>query len=162
MARATSCLVGQLALGLARPVIGLAHDVGDAADLDRQLLAIVRQPRALVDDAGDGGRLERLEPMLLDDRGDHPGIGVVVLGGAGDGVVEIGLHLEEPGKVGIVGRQQVVELAVADQHHAHVERDRLGIERLRGHRTEARRLGRLLDADLASLEGALQGLPGEG
>ena len=88
-------LGGDLALGLARPVVGLAHDVGDAADLDRQLLAVVRQPRALVDEAGDAGRVERLEPVLLDDRGDQPGVGVVVLGGAGDGVVEIGLHLEE-------------------------------------------------------------------
>ena len=148
-----------LALGLARPVVGLAHDVGDAAELDRQLLAVVGQPRALVDDARNARRIERLQPMLLDDRRDQPRIGVVVLRGALDGVVEIGLHLEQAGEVRIERRQHVVELAVAEQHDLDVEGDRLGIERLRG--DEACRLRRLLDANLARLDGALQRLPGE-
>ena len=60
-----------LALGLARPVVGLAHDVGDAPELDRQLLAVVGQPRAFVDDAGDARRVHRLETVLLDHRCDQ-------------------------------------------------------------------------------------------
>ena len=148
-----------LALGLGGPVVRLAHDVGDAAELDRELLAVVGEPGALVDDARHGGRVERLEAVLLDHRRDQPRVGIVVLRRALDGVVEVRLHLEEPREVGIVGGQQIVELAIAEQHHLEVERDRLGIERLR--RDQARHLGRLLDADLARLDGALQSLPGE-
>ena len=129
MARATSCARGHLALRLARPVVGLAHEVGNAADLDRQLLAIVGQARAFVDDARHAGRIERLQPVLLDDRGDQARVGVVVLARARDGVVEVGLHLEEAGEVRIVRGQQVVELAIAEQDHLHVERNGLGVER---------------------------------
>jgi len=61
---------GQLALGLAGPVVGLARDVGNAADLDRKLLAIVGQPRPLIDQAGDAGSVERLRPgRSASDRG---------------------------------------------------------------------------------------------
>ena len=47
-----------------RPVVGLAHDVGDAADLDRQLLAVVGQPRAFVDEARDAAGVDRLQLVL--------------------------------------------------------------------------------------------------
>ena len=151
---------GDLALGLLCPIVGLAHDVGDAAELDRQLLAVVGQPGALVDDAGDTRGVHRLQAMLLHHRRDQPRVGVVVLRGALDGVVEIRLHLEEAREVGIVGRQQIVELAIAEQHHLDLERDRLGIEGLG--RDEAGRLDGLLDADLARLDGSLERFPGKG
>ena len=45
----------------AGPVVGLAHEVGDAADLDRELLAVVGQPRAFLDHARDRRRIDRLQ-----------------------------------------------------------------------------------------------------
>ena len=116
---------GHLALGLARPVVRLAHEIGDAADLDGQLLAVVGQARALVDDARDAGCIDGLQAVLLDDRCDQAGIGVVVLGRAGDGVVEVGLHLEEAREVRIVRGEQIVELPVAEQDDLDVERNGL-------------------------------------
>ena len=116
---------GHLALGLARPVVGLAHQIGDASDLDGQLLAVVGQARAFVDDARDAGCIDGLQAVLLDDRCDQARVGVVVLGRAGDGVVEVGLHLEEAREVRIVRGEQVVELPIAEQHDLDVERDGL-------------------------------------
>ena len=148
-----------LAARLARPVVGLAHDVGDAADLDRQLLPVAGQPRALLEDARDRRGIERLQAVRRRDRGHDPRIVAIVRLRAADRVVEIRLHLEQPGEVGIVLAEHVVQLPVADQHHLDVERDRLGIERLR--RDQAGRLRRLLDPDLAGLDRPLQRLVGE-
>src|SRR4029450_12710910 len=120
--------------------------------------------------------------MLLDDGRDQARIGVVVLCRAGDGVIEVGLHLEETREVRIVRGQQIIKLPVAEQDDLHIEWNGLGIEALRGYEAgrlgwvlernargieawaayEAGRLGWLLDANLAPLDGALQGLPGKG
>ncbi len=99
--------------------------------------------------------------MLRDNRRDDPRISEIVLCRPRDGVVEIGLDLEEPAEIGVEGREQVVELAIAEQHHLYVERNRLRIERLGGDHSEPKTLERLLDADLARLDGALQRFPGE-
>jgi len=56
--------------------------------------------------------------------------------------------------------QQVVHLAIADQHHLERARQRLGLQRQRP--APALRLGRRLDADLARAQAALEAFPRKG
>ena len=80
------------------------------------------KPRAFVDEARDAGGVDGLQAVLFDDRGDQTGIGVIVLTRTGDGVVEIGLHLEQAREIGVVRGQQIVKLAIAEQNHPEIER----------------------------------------
>src|SRR5690606_21119828 len=149
---------GHLAGGHARPVVGLTDQIGDAADLDRQLFTIVGEPRAFLDHSGHARGVDWLQLVLLHDRGDDARVGEVVLIRPRNRVVEIGLNFEEATEVGIESGEQVIELAIPEQHDLDVERNGFRIERLGRDETQA--FQRLLDADLARLDGSLQGFPG--
>ena len=104
---------------------------------------------------GEGGQL-----VLAGDPGDEARVELLVVGGAVDHAVEVGLDLEQFLEVGVLAVEQVVDEGLADEHDLGLEGDGLGVER--GRHGEAHLLGDVLDADLAGLEGPLEAVPGVG
>ena len=64
---------------LARPIVGLPNNVGQVADLDRQLVTVVRQPRPLLDQPRHTTSIRRPQAMLLHDRRNQLGVSPIVL-----------------------------------------------------------------------------------
>ncbi len=121
-------------LGFAGPMIGFARGCPRAsAEVERQPVTISSARReALLHQARHAGRLDGLELVRGDDRGDEAGHSPYrcpLL--RADRIVEVHLHLEQARKVGIALRQLSVEIAVADEDDFDIERDGLRHERPR-------------------------------
>ena len=138
--------------------VGFAHQVEQALHVARQPFGILRLARGVLDQAGAGGALEGEQIFLARQGGDDAGVVEVAGGGARQLVLEVSNHFEQLGEVGVVGLQQVIQLALADQDDLDVERDRHGVER---HRVDQRQhLAERFDPNLARTQGAFQTLPG--
>jgi hypothetical protein len=93
-------------------------------------------------------------------RGDEARIDQMALRAAHELVLEIDRDLEELAELRVQLAEQVIDVALAEHHDLHIQRDRLGLQRQGA--DEAGDLGERLDADLGGLQETFQGLPGEG
>ncbi len=149
----------QLGLTLPRPVVALAQQIGEAAHVRRQPVAVLQDAGAVFDQATDGLPVEFQQLVLAHQGGDQAGVEGLVVARAIHIPGEIHLHLEQLAELRIVARQQVVDKGFAEQNDLDVQRHRLGFERYRADQTHLLRQG--LDTNLAGLEGTFQRLPGE-
>ena len=111
----------------------------------------------MLQDALDGRARDRPQVVRARQSRDVTREQMLLLGRAVECVAEVRLDLEELAELGIVRLQQVVQDALAEQHHLDVERDRFGLERRGADQTEG--LTRRLDHDLGRRERPLEGLP---
>ena len=102
---------------------------------------------------------ERHERLVAGDSRNHAGVVADRRLVARDGGIEIGQHLEQLPEIRVGGAQELVEAAVADQHHLDVDRDRVGLEEQRAE--GGGELGRD-DLQHARPQAAQQHLPGAG
>ena len=144
---------------LACEVIRLAQQVRERAQASRDLAGVSGEPRGMLDAAGDPAAIDRQQVLVARYGGDEAREQLLVLGAAVEAVLEIGNHLEQIPEVRIVGVQQVVDEAVAEQDDLDVERDRLGRKRYGAY--EAVHFADGFDADLPRRQRALQRFPGE-
>jgi hypothetical protein len=114
----------------------------------------------VLDDPRDGVAAQRPQLFAADHGRQLAREERLLVGPAGDGVVEVGGHLEEGRELGIVVVEQVVELRIAAQHHLGLQWNVGGLQRHRA--DQAQHLPGRFDADLAAFQGALQGVPAEG
>ncbi len=118
---------------LAGVVVGLAQQVDQRARVRGHALAVAGEARGVLDDPGDPGAIERADLDAPRQGRDQPRIQGLVVRVTLDIVLEVGLDLEQLQELRVVGRQQVVQQPVAEQHDLDVERHGLGIERNRAH-----------------------------
>ncbi len=112
-----------------------------------ELLRVAREAGATLDHAGGGLPVEWPQAVGSGHRGQLTGEPVLRRSVAIRGVVEVGGDLEELGELRVELAQQVVDHPLANQHHLHVQRDRLRLQGYRLHQPE--RLLQRLDPDLA-------------
>ena len=148
----------QAAAGAARPEGCFAHDVVDVREARRELALILDQPRRILDDFAHRGDVEVEQALLLDAVADELGDAHLVFRRPTHLDGEIGPHFEQLLELLIVGVERVVGRRVADEHHLHIERDRLGGE---GGGHEHPGLEAFLDADAAVAQPLLERLPRE-
>ena len=148
-----------LALALLRPVIGFAHQVGQALHVGGKLFRIFSATRAVLDDACHSAAIERQQLLPARQSGDQARIEQIVLIAARHLVLEIGRHLEQFAELRVVFGQQVIQHAVAQQHYLDLEGNRLRFQRYGA--DQAVHLPQRFDTDLARRQGALERLPGK-
>ena len=102
---------------------------------------------------------ERQQRLFAGDSRNHAGVITDSRFIARNGGLEIGQNLEQLPEVRVAGAQELVEAAVADQHHLDVDRDRVGLEERRAE--GGRGLGRD-DLQHARAQAAQQHFPGAG
>ncbi len=144
----------------AGPIRTLGDEVSDVAEPCGEVVLILHQPRAVVDDAGYGCRREGAEVLLPAHHGDELGVFLDVLGVAGHAVVEIGLDLEQLVEVLIVVLQQIVQVGRSRQHHLDSERNGLRLQH--GGGDQPQRLRVFFHPHDALLQCPLEGVPGLG
>ena len=117
-----------LAPFLACPVVTLLEDIQDTPGTNGQLLPVFRHPGAVFDDPGHRLPLEGSQACCLDLAGDETGVESFALLVPIHPVIEVRLDLEELGEIGIVGSQEIVDHAAAQEHDFHVQGHRLGLQ----------------------------------
>ncbi len=83
-------------------MVGLAQQVRDALHMRGQPFRILRESRALVNNACHGTTIERAQLFFLCQRADEARVQLAVLRVAFDAIVEVGSNFEQLAKVGIV------------------------------------------------------------
>ena len=147
------------AASLPAPVVGLAQQVGHAAHVGGQALAVAGQASAVVDHPAHRTAVQRQQLVAAGQRGQQARIQQVVLRVALDAVFKVRRHLEQLAKLGVVVLQQVVQKAVTKQNDLDVQRYRLRLQRHGA--DQAHQLAHGLDANLARLQRSLQTVPGK-
>jgi hypothetical protein len=143
-AASTSGAVAMRAPGDASAGVGLAQQVGDRAQVDRQSVGVAREARRVLDHPRHRAAIERPQAGLVRQPGDQRRVGGVGRGAARHRRLEVGHHLEQVVELGIDRGEQVVDVAITEQHDLDVERDRRRLER--HGRDHAQRLAQALDA----------------
>ncbi len=141
-------------------MVGLAQQVAQWLRLGGEALRIARQAGGVLDGARHRRGRQRPQPAALRHRRDQACVGGGVLRVALDLALHVGVDLEELRKIRVVLAQQVIDEALADQHHLEVQRHRLGLELHRAGETDD--VGQRLDADPAGAQAALEPVPGVG
>ncbi len=150
----------QLAPGFAGPEVGLAHQVGHRLHVGAQPLLVGRLARGVFQQAGHRRAVERLQLVAAGNAGNELGIGLVGFVRPHHLILKVDHHLEQLAELGVILVQLVIEHAVAQQHHLHVERDRLRLQR--DGTDKAVDLAQRLDGDIAGAQRPLQPLIGIG
>ena len=138
---------------------GLPGNVGEATETRRQPVAPARDAGAVIGECRHGITRERHERLVAGDSRNHAGVVADRRLVARDGGIEIGQHLEQLPEIRVGDAEELVEAAVADQHHLDVDRDRVGLEERRAE--GGGELGRD-DLQHARPQAAQQHLPGAG
>ena len=117
--------------GLAGEERGLPGNVGEATETRRQPVAPASDAGTVIGQRHHGITRERHERLVASDSRNHAGVVADPRLVARDGGLEIGQHLEQLPEIRVGGAEELVEAAVADQHHLDVDRDRVGLEERR-------------------------------
>ena len=160
MARCT-CLRGDFPAAVhTGPVVRLVKEIVDGPQAKSEPLGVGGDPGRVLDDPRGGVPRERPQPLAAGRVRDHLAVarGVAVI--SRQLIVEVRGHLEELGEVRVGTAQQIVDGGIAQQHHLHVERDGLRLQR--DGVGEAQGLRQPMYADLVGLERALDLLPDDG
>ena len=117
---------------LLRFVAGLHQHQPQPVPLEREPLLIVCQPQGALERARHPAGVEGQQLLLPHQRCEHLGRGAQPRGVERGAVGEVGAHSEELAEVGVLLVERLVELHFAGEHHAALEGNGLGVERLGG------------------------------
>ncbi|GBD11415.1 hypothetical protein HRbin23_01080 [bacterium HR23] len=143
-----------------RPVVGLPQNVGQFAKAGGEFALVFRQARPQFHHLGRRLGGEVAQALLLGQGAQEGAIQPFRFGGALHAGVKVRPHLEHLPKVFVQGIQQVVMPGTAHQQDLHIQRDRLGLDSLGGHKAQA--FYQVLNDDLPVAQGPLQALITEG